>query len=309
MENKSILKYFSAGVLKALSAYEGSLWEIRLRAGGRLAVTTDKGCLYLNENGAASSDPGNGVSITSDDIRRTFEALCRYSVHSFQNRINQGFITVSGGHRAGICGTAVYSPDGKIENLKYISGINFRVTREVIGAADIITERCMRDRLCGVLIFGEPCSGKTTVLRDLCRQMGDRFPVSLIDERGELAAVSGGLSNNSVGANTDVFSGFSKKDGIITAIRAMSPRLIVCDEIGSEEDISALRLAGLSGVKAAATVHCGSVGELLRRTELSELIRDGIFEYAVHIRDREIKKIYSGKELFSVGQRNGDRHD
>ncbi len=309
MEDKSILRYFGAGLFKALSACDEELREIRMRAGGRLAVTVDKGYLYLSENGSLSDEPSKGIKISAEDIRRTFEALCRYSVHSFQSSINSGFITVPGGHRAGICGTAVIMADGKTENIKYISGINFRIAREIIGAADIFTKQYMNKNPCGTLIFGEPCSGKTTVLRDLCRQAGDRYPVSLIDERGELAAASGGIPNNSVGANTDVFSGFSKRDGIITALRSMSPRLIVCDEIGSDEDIAALRLAGLSGVKAAATVHCGTPEELVKRCGLAKLFGDGVFEYAVYVHEREIKRIYNSREIAIAVKRNGDRND
>ena len=312
MDN-SILRYFGGTVYKALAAYDdsrGNLCEIRLRAGKAVGITTEKGYYFLNANGLAlamkSPSPQQMLTVTADDIRRTFEALCRFSVHSCQGQISRGFITVAGGHRAGICGTAVYSSDGRVENLKYISGINLRIAREIKGAADRLSD-CVK-RPTGVLICGEPCSGKTTVLRDLCRQAGDRFPVSLIDERGEIAAACGGVPNNDVGANTDVLSGFTKGDGIITAVRSMSPRLIVCDEIGSEEDIRALRLAALSGVKAAAAVHCGLPDELMRRENLRRLIAEGVFEYIVFVHQREIVKIYSGRELIEVcgkEQRNG----
>lgn len=307
MDN-SILRYFSGMALKSLAAYDersGKLWEIRLRSGRPLGITTEKGYAFLNSSGQAVSSPEQGIIITPDDIRRTFEALCRFSVHSCQSQIAEGFITVSGGHRAGICGTAVCSAEGRVENLKYISGINFRIAREIIGAADKLADCAASPS--GVLICGEPCSGKTTVLRDLCRMAGNRYPVSLIDERSEIAAVSGGIPNNDVGANTDVLNGFSKSEGIITAVRSMSPRLIVCDEIGSDDDIRALRLAALSGVKTAASVHCGTPRELMRRDMLRRLISEGIFEHIAFVRQREIVRIYSGRELIdSFGK---ERHN
>ena len=119
MDN-SILRYFGGMVYKALAAYDesmGKLCEIRLRAGKAVGITTEKGYCFLNANGLAlamkSPSPQQVLTVTADDIRRTFEALCRFSVHSCQGQISRGFITVAGGHRAGICGTAVYSPDGR----------------------------------------------------------------------------------------------------------------------------------------------------------------------------------------------------
>lgn len=304
--NSSVLHYFGGRIYKALATFSGELCEIRLRTGKPLAVSFPDKTAYLCENGSISQDGEKAVQVTAEDIRRTFEAVCRYSVHSCQSRINRGFVTVSGGHRAGLCGTAVYSGDGRIENIKYISGINFRIAREVLGSADEIMNRVMRGGPRSILICGEPCSGKTTVLRDLCRQIGDRYPVSLIDERGEIAAESGGTPYNRVGLNTDIFSGYTKSDGIITAVRVMSPRMIFCDEIGSEADLNALELAAVSGVKAAATIHCGSPEQLLGRQRVYRMITNGIFEYCVFIHERKITDIFRRDELAANGRRKGD---
>lgn len=299
--NPSILRYFSQAVSRALSGTAAGINEIRLRTGQPLAVTLSDKTSFLTANGCLTEMPERALKITADDIRHCFEAVCRYSVHSCQNQINNGFVTVSGGHRAGLCGTAVYSSDGRIENIKYINGINFRIAGEAIGAADEIMQRIMRDGLKSIIVFGAPCSGKTTILRDLCRQVGDKYPVSLIDERFEIASVSGANVNNRVGANTDVFSGFTKPDGINTAVRVMSPRMIICDEIGSDEDISALKKARTSGVRIAASVHSGTVEELLTGKVFS-LIEEGMFEYAVYIRDRKISGIFTAQELYRLSK-------
>ncbi|MDD6991074.1 MAG: hypothetical protein PUI48_04525 [Oscillospiraceae bacterium] len=301
----NVLRYFSPRVSKALTEVRGNINEIRLRSGAPLCVTLPDQYIYLTESGAYTTSADKALRVTSEDIRHTFEAVCRYSVHSCQSQINTGFVTVSGGHRAGLCGTAVYSPSGKIENLKYINGINFRIAGEVFGAADEIAHSIMRSGLKSVLIFGAPCSGKTTILRDLCRQVGDKYPVSLVDERFEIASVSGGNANNHVGANTDVFSGFFKTDGILTAIRVMSPRMIVCDEIGSDDDISALRQAWISGVKIAASMHSGSVRELTD-SSVYPLIACKAFDFAALIEDRHIKRIYKSEELIKLKERGDE---
>lgn len=297
-----IERYFFGKVFAALSKADSrELCEIRLREGAPLALTLSDRTVFLCENGSITSDKANALYITGEDIRHSFEAVCRYSVHSFQNQISQCFITIAGGHRVGICGTAVYSKNG-MENIKYISGLNFRIAREVIGAADRIMDKIMSSGLKSVLIFGAPSSGKTTILRDLCRSVGNRIPVSVIDERGELAAVSGGSANNDVGVCTDVFNGFSKSDGIIAAIRVMSPKMIFCDEIGSAEDISAIRLAADSGVLIAASIHCSSPSQLTSRKDIRELIEDGIFDYCVHTEDKRITRIYSRSRILASGE-------
>ncbi|MCI7768262.1 MAG: stage III sporulation protein AA [Oscillospiraceae bacterium] len=299
-----VLRYFSPRVSRSLSGVRAEVSEIRLRAGAPLSITLPEKYSYVTESGVLTDYESQGLRVTIEDIRHCFEAVCRYSVHSCQNQINRGFVTVAGGHRAGLCGTAVYSPSGVIENVKYINGINFRIAGEVIGAADKIADKVMGNGLKSILIFGAPCSGKTTVLRDLCRRVGDSYPVSLVDERFEIASSSGGTAKNRVGANTDVFSGFSKTDGISTAVRVMSPRMIVCDEIGSEEDIKALKKAWISGVKIAASMHGGSIRELLSGN-VYPLIACGAFDYAAFTEDRQIKQVLSSEELVKLYERRG----
>ncbi len=296
-----VFRYFTGEAGKALSLCKDELSEIRLRAGKPLAVTCDKGYAYVCADGELTQDISAAVKIGSEDVRRTFEAVCRYSVHSFQGQINKGYVTVAGGHRAGICGTAVYGGssqnNGRIENIKYINGLDFRIARQVTGSADSIAQAVLGETPKSILICGEPCSGKTTILRDLCRQAGDIFPVSLIDERCEIAAQSAGISSLDVGANTDVFSGFTKSDGIITAVRAMSPRMIICDEIGSDDDLNALETAAVSGVKIAASVHCGDTRQLMMRTRLYRMITSGVFDYCAFISDHEVRSIYSREDM------------
>ena len=134
-----------------------------------------------------------------------------------------------------------------------------------------------------VEIYGPESSGKTTVLRDLCRRLSGKYRVSLIDERGELAAVSDGRAVNDIGSRTDVFTGYPKLTAIMTAVRVMDPQVLICDEVGAGDELSAYRYAVNSGVKVIATCHASSLDELLKRPVISELIRDNAFDKAVFL--------------------------
>lgn len=268
MKNSELLCYFAgktgSAVGRLSDAQLEDIQEIRLRVNRPAAACTEGKILYITENGQLTYNPVSAVTVSEQDMRRTFEAVCQYSVHSFQREISQGFITVKGGHRVGFCGTPV-TRNGTVENVKNINSINFRIAREVKGCSEKLFESCFSGGLCSLLVAGIPSSGKTTILRDLARLLGERFKVSVIDERGEIAAVWNGIPQNDIGINTDVFDGYSKTEGISAAVRVMSPQVIVCDEIGSEEDLSALRGAVSCGVYAAASVHAADMSDLLRR--------------------------------------------
>ncbi|MCM1577877.1 MAG: stage III sporulation protein AA [Ruminococcus sp.] len=292
--DRTYLRYLFGGVLKAAENFKGDVCEIRLRAGLPLSVTVPGGSLLLNEGGSVS-EAGKALYVTYEDVRRTFEAVCRYSVHSFQGSIAKGYITLPGGHRAGLCGSAVMNSSGKTENLRHISSINLRIAREVKGTAEEIADRIKLP--CGVLICGEPGAGKTTVLRDLCRIAGNIFPVTLIDEREEIAAVTNGIPGSDVGLQTDILSGFSKPEGIMAAVRSMNPVMLFCDETGGEEDISALEYAYQCGVKTAAAVHCPDPERLIMRTKLYRLFSTGAMDWAVFVKERRITDIVKAGDL------------
>ncbi|MCH5193490.1 MAG: Flp pilus assembly complex ATPase component TadA [Oscillospiraceae bacterium] len=268
MKKEDITGYFCGAVgesvRKISDAFFEDIQEIRLRVNRPAAATMKNTIRYITNGGQLTYDPDTAVIVSEQDLRRCFESVCQYSVHSFQNEIVGGFITIRGGHRVGICGTSVIRGD-TIENVKNISSLNFRIAREVTGCAGDICNRIFSDGLHNVLIAGAPSSGKTTILRDMARILGKQFRAAVIDERGELAAVLNGIPQNNIGINTDVFDGYDKPRGIITALRVMSPQIIICDEIGSEEDFSAIRSASNSGVCVAASVHAASVDELKRK--------------------------------------------
>lgn len=232
--------------------------EIRLRAGRCAAAVTVSGKII------PCSAP-----FSEKDIADCFAELCRYSVHSYSREIAEGFITLDGGHRVGLCGTAVMS-GGAVVSVKDISSLNIRIAREVRGCAEELYGRFFAGGLCSLLLAGRPMSGKTTVLRDLSRMLGEKYRVALIDSRNELSASVRGLPTLDVGENTDVLCGYTKSAGIMTALRSLSPDVIICDEIG--DDFDAVEQCLFCGVKVIAAAHAGSLSELSRRRGTDRLL-------------------------------------
>ena len=257
--------------------------------------------LYCGDESFFVKDSGAAVKYASDDIVRIseedidecFQSICRYSVYTRQDEIKNGFVTMKGGHRAGICGTAVYE-NNSMTGVRNISSINVRISKEVRGISREFF-RLAGSTLKGTLICGVPCSGKTTLLRDIARviSLEKGLKVSIIDERGELGGGLGGELCNDTGF-CDVFSGYRKADGMMQAVRCMSPDVIICDEIGSEEEAYCVSEALNSGVTVIASVHCSDVKEFLKKPQTLRLANTSAFECAVFLSDRRhIGKICS----------------
>ncbi len=269
MKNENILRYFKGSIYSAVSQIPEFLFEniqeIRLRVNKPLSVICGFKPNYLTPNGNFTCNVSGVVTVSAEELNQCFEAICQYSVHSFKREICDGFVIVKGGHRVGLCGTTVIC-NGIIENIKNISSINFRISHQVKGCAEKLYEQIFSNGLSNVLIAGAPMSGKTTLLRDLTRLLGTSFKTSVIDERGEIAAVWNGVCQNDIGINTDVFDGYPKAKGISIAIRVMSPQVIVCDEIGGEKDMTVIKQASHCGVYVVATIHATDIAELTERT-------------------------------------------
>ena len=246
--------YLSRRIYGALKEIDESflekVCEIRLRADRPISLIRFDGIFYLSLSGRVTSIPANELFIVSiNDIKESFQRICEYSVYSYSKDIQQGFITVGGGSRAGIYGTAVYEHD-KMSNIRNISGINLRIARQIKGCADELIKLTQSDSLRSILLCGAPSTGKTTMLRDFSRQISDLKlkKVAIVDERGEIAAVSKGIPGNDVGINTDILDGYIKSDGIMQAVRTLSPDIIICDEIEDPHNLGAIiRTAEICG--------------------------------------------------------------
>ncbi len=253
--------------------------EIRLRSGRPVGICIGGRESFLTEQGTLTSIAGQALVIGAEEIARSFQAVCSYSVYSHERDIAEGFVTVRGGCRVGICGTASVQ-EGSPMTLRHISGLNFRIAGEYRGIAEPIWQQIGAEPV-SVLVAGTVGSGKTTFLRDLCRLIGTQYRTSLIDERGELAAVLRSIPQHDVGVRTDVLDGYPRAAGILTALRVLTPQYIICDEISSEQDVQAILQAAGCGVQFAASCHAGSPEELYRRPVLRPLIEAGIFRYCV----------------------------
>ena len=231
-----------------------SITEVRLRRGKPVCVCTADSKQYMSKSGKISTSLKNPLITTSRDIEEAVEFLTSSSVYSCQDQIKNGYISAAGGNRIGICGTM--TPDGGY--VSDICGLNFRFAHEIIGAADKAFDAVYNGGAPkSTLIVSLPGCGKTTFLRDLIRSLSNSgISVSVVDERGELAACGGGEDGFDLGINTDVFSMCPKIKGMEMMIRSMSPQMIAVDEIGSS-DTAAIYDAAKCGVGVLATAHAG----------------------------------------------------
>ncbi len=261
--------------------------EIRLRC-GRPVMVSQRGKEYFLTPSGLNDSPKNTVFMTSEDIARTFQAVMAHSVYSHEQDISEGFVTIRGGCRVGICGSAVRKGDC-IQSLRNVNGLNFRIAREFQGIASGIWKQAENQ---SILIAGMVGSGKTTFLRDLCRIVGNTVKTSLIDERGEIASMVRGIPQYDVGMMTDILDGYPRKDGILTALRVLTPAYIVCDEISTEEDVNAILQAHGCGVKFIASVHAGNYDDIRKRVMIQPLFQADVFQYCFYLnQEQEIQRV------------------
>ena len=277
------------------SKIKDSICEICLRINQPIVIYTFDKSFFLEEDGSLSSNSRHSFIITQDDMLETLKILCNFSIYSFQNQIKEGFITLKGGHRVGLSGTAVIN-DGKIINISDISSINIRISKEIPGCSSKIFEK-FGINLGGTLIVGPPSSGKTTILRDISRILSTSYgnnkliKVSIVDERREIAAVYQGTPQRNVGYS-DVLSGFQKSDGIMMALRTMSPKVIICDEIGNDTDVEIMKKLLNCGVDIISSIHAKSTEEISKSVRIRNTLNSGAIKHVVLLDKGKIKSMF-----------------
>ena len=277
--------------------------EIRLRASAPVTLSTPRGEFRVNIHGeCVLGCAGSWLIANPADVTETFEAFCDYSVHSHQQEITNGYVSASGGIRVGLCGTVATGLDGQYA-MRQISGLCIRIARIHTGCANgCISALTTGGKVIPTLICGEPSSGKTSLLRDVARQLsmggGTRFRVSVLDERGELS-FAGGLEE------CDVLRGIRKRRGMEQAVRCLAPDVIVFDEIGEGDGCAAFMAGAQTGVSVITTAHAPDPVRLCRRSSLLRLMRSGAFEQVLFMKGRrqpgEIQSILTVKEVLRQG--------
>jgi len=288
---QEIIKYFPIHIYQALqNAFsqnhniEENLQEIRIRVGRPILLKLQKIDIIIQ------------CIITSTEIIQILEKICENSIYAYKNQIANGFITIKGGHRIGIVGTAVIE-NNQVVNLKYVTSLNFRIARQVINCSNRIIKEIIdieNQTIYNTLIVSPPGKGKTTILRDLIRQISNgieeiRFKgktCGVVDERGEIAAMYRGIPQNDIGIRTDVIENISKAKGMSILVRTMAPEIIACDEIGSKEDIIAIKEVLTAGVKGIFTMHGKDMDDIKHNQDIFELIENKQIEKVIFLEDR-----------------------
>lgn len=291
----SVINFFSKKLIKIISDFLYSnkqtnyeqIEEIRIRANNPLILKiTDTEHIF-------------DYIVTTEDILETLEKICENSVYTYQNQICNGFITLKGGHRVGVTGNAVMEND-KVINLNYISGLNFRIAKQIMGCSNSILNYVLdlhNNSVYNTLIVSAPGQGKTTILRDLTRNISNGtsyfkgINVGVVDERGEIAAMYKGIPQNNIGIRTDVIDNIPKSIGIKLLIRSMSPKVVIADEIGNADDVAVINYAICSGVKGIFTAHGQSMDDLRFNPTIKKLFDINAFERVIFLHNKEPIKI------------------
>lgn len=320
MTEQDITKLFPTHIRKALGQAlfdRNKIYEIRLRVNAPLIVIYQGKEYFLTLEGVLTREEAKAYYVKTEDLKEMLEYISGYSLYAFEEEIRQGFLTVVGGHRVGIAGKTILDGN-KIKSLKYISYINLRLSHQIKGCASPILPYIIKDRqICHTLIISPPRCGKTTLLRDLIRQVSNGncympgVSVGVVDERSEIAGSYQGIPQNDLGIRTDVLDCCPKAEGMMMLIRSMSPEVVAVDELGDYEDIHAIESVVHCGCKLFATVHGSSIEDIKRKPLLQRLMKEKVFERYIVLYKKDcagqIKAIYDerGTGIYDDSRRQG----
>lgn len=309
-QKDDLLRIFSLKIrsIMAKAAFDyDKLQEVRLRINAPITLVYDNQEYFMTAQSRFVKEAREAFFVNKNELRETMEYISNYSLYAFEEEIRQGFITIQGGHRVGIAGKAILDGE-KVKSIKHISFINVRLSHQVKGCATKVLPYLYDDKnqdLYHTLIISPPRCGKTTILRDIIRQVSDgteQFPgmsVGVVDERSEIGACYMGIPQNELGMRTDILDCCPKAIGMMMLIRSMSPRVIAVDEIGSKDDLEAMEYVLNCGCKLIATVHGSSLEDIKNKPVLKHLLNAKLFERYILLSNRNqvgtLEEIYNSK--------------
>ena len=306
-------------ILEALPLDFARLEEIRLRcgqpilfriAGKEMGITGSGDLTELGSSGKLDNWE-KLEKIREKELKDTLEIIGGFSLYAAEEELRQGFFTVRGGHRIGVAGRVILK-DRQITGLKAASFLNVRVAHEIKGCADqVLPFLYVNGKFVSTLIVSPPGCGKTTLLRDLIRQVSDGSSqkagkcsfsgvnVGVADERSELGACYQGVPQNDLGMRTDVLDGCPKAEAMQLLNRSMSPTVVAVDELGKEEDFRAVESVIHCGCTLLATAHGNSLEDIMEQPFFQKLKSMQVFERYIILgrqnRNGRIVQILDGK--------------
>lgn len=231
----------------------------------------------------------NKYIVSNEDVKSTLKRMSNYSIYSIEDEMRQGYITIKGGHRVGICGNCVIEKN-KVKTIKNISSLNIRICKEVIGCSKSVLPYIVQGKsIYNTIIISPPKCGKTTLIRDIVRNISNGIAdykflgqkVCVIDERSEICACEEGIPQLDVGIRTDILDNCPKSQGIMMAIRSMAPDVIACDEIGNYEDINSILTALNCGINLITSIHGFGIEDIYNREVFKNIIDNKVFHRAI----------------------------
>lgn len=270
--------------------------EFRLRAGQPFSALCGGQIVHLPPEGPPQL-------VAKEDLELLAARCTGRSAHSFAHQIAQGYVSLPGGCRLGLCGEGIVDNQGQLLSFRAYTGANLRVARQTPGIAEpLIPYLDTPEGPGGVLVLSPPGGGKTTLLRELVRLYSQHYNVALLDERGEVAACREGVPQYNVGPHTDIMTGWDKSQAMEAALRALGPQLMAVDEITTEKDAAAILGAHGCGCRFLATAHGAGPEDLLRRPVYRRLLEAGVFSRLAVIRRQGGQRSYLVYAIREVGQ-------